>query len=855
MKKIALLIIVLVLSSQIIKAQTVVTNTVNGITTTTFTGAGSLTSATALLNGATVAIIVGYSTIGANAFSDAASLTSITIPASVTSIGSSAFSGASSLTSLTFKANSKITSIGASAFSGASSLTSITIPASVISIGASAYSGATNLTSLTFEANSKLTSIGPGAFSDSTSLTSITIPSSVTSIGNNAFSPVNLTTVTFEANSQLTTIGDYAFQSPTKLTSIAIPASVISIGTSAFSGSTNLASLTFEANSQLTSIGAIAFSGALSLTSITIPASVTSIGYAAFSGASSLTTVTFEDNSQLTSIENSAFSDAASLTSITIPASVSSIEAYAFKGAPSLSKVIFKANSQLTSIGGYAFSEAASLTSISIPARVTYIEKDAFSGSSLTIVYINGKDIFYNQYYGYYYYIPSPATNVSFFGKTVQTRLPDTTAPVLTQVTPIPTPSYDTTPSYVFSTSEAGTLTTSITQGFSTSASVTSASNQTVTFNALPAGTYTGKTITVTDATGNARSLTIPNFVIDTTAPVLTLVTPIPTPSKNTTPSFVFTTSESGTLTSSLGFSTSASVTTGSNQTVTFNALPDGTYTGKIITVTNAAGNARSLIIPDFVIDTTAPVLTQVTPIPTPSNDTTPSFVFTTSESGTLTSSLGFSTSASVATGSNRTVTFTALPDGTYTGKTITITDAAGNASSLIIPDFVIDTIAPVLTQVTPIPTPSNDTTPSYVFTTSEAGTFTSSLVFSTSALVTFNALPAGTYTQKTITVTDAAGNASSIIIPDFVINTTLDTASFDTIGLKLYPNPTSSVLHLNVGNNLTNQPYKIVDTLGKVILKGNLNEGDNSINVEQLSKGIYYLKVSDKNASKFIKE
>jgi hypothetical protein len=80
-----------------------------------------------------------------------------------------------------------------------------------------------------------------------------------------------------------------------------------------------------------------------------------------------------------------------------------------------------------------------------------------------------------------------------------------------------------------------------------------------------------------------------------------------------------------------------------------------------------------------------------------------------------------------------------------------------------------------------------------------------------------------------------------------------LDTEEFNTSSLKLYPNPVLSVL--NVDNNLTNQPYKIVDTLGKVILKGNLNEGNNSINVEHLSKGIYYLKVSDNRASKFIKE
>jgi surface protein len=82
---------------------------------------------------------------------------------------------------------------------------------------------------------------------------------------------------------------------------------------------------------------------------------------------------------------------------------------------------------------------------------------------------------------------------------------------------------------------------------------------------------------------------------------------------------------------------------------------------------------------------------------------------------------------------------------------------------------------------------------------------------------------------------------------------TDLSTEKFDTSSLKLYPNPVISVL--NVDNNLTNQPYAITDALGKIILKGKLNEGDNSINVEQLSKGIYYLKVANNKTSKFIKE
>jgi hypothetical protein len=85
--------------------------------------------------------------------------------------------------------------------------------------------------------------------------------------------------------------------------------------------------------------------------------------------------------------------------------------------------------------------------------------------------------------------------------------------------------------------------------------------------------------------------------------------------------------------------------------------------------------------------------------------------------------------------------------------------------------------------------------------------------------------------------------------------NCVLDTEEFETNSLKLYPNPVVSVLNIKTDNNLINQSYNIIDGLGRVVLNGKLNEVDSTINVEELSKGIYYLKVSDKIASKFIKE
>jgi surface protein len=87
------------------------------------------------------------------------------------------------------------------------------------------------------------------------------------------------------------------------------------------------------------------------------------------------------------------------------------------------------------------------------------------------------------------------------------------------------------------------------------------------------------------------------------------------------------------------------------------------------------------------------------------------------------------------------------------------------------------------------------------------------------------------------------------------VSNCVLDTNEFETNSLKLHPNPVVSILNIKIDNHLINQLYTIIDGLGRVVLNGILNEVDTIINVEQLTKGIYYLKVSSNSASKFIKE
>ena len=96
-----------------------------------------------------------------------------------------------SLSTYTIKAGTKW--IGDYAFSGCFSLTSITIPNSVTSIEGSAFEDCSALTSITLP--NSVTSIGNEAFYECSSLTSITLPNSVISIGGNAFYRCSLTDI------------------------------------------------------------------------------------------------------------------------------------------------------------------------------------------------------------------------------------------------------------------------------------------------------------------------------------------------------------------------------------------------------------------------------------------------------------------------------------------------------------------------------------------------------------------------------------------------------------------------------------------------------------------------------------
>jgi len=284
------------------------------------------------------------------------------------------------------------------------------------------------------------------------------------------------------------------------------------------------------------------------------------------------------------------------------------------------------------------------------------------------------------------------------------------------------------------------------------------------------------------------------------TAPDLDEVTAVSDPGNDTSPNYTFTSTEVGTIT--YGGSCSAGITSaasGSN-TITLNALSEGTYSDCTIIVTDTFGNiSDTLTLTTFEIDTTSPTVSEVTTVTDPTNDTTPNVTFSSNESGTASYGGSCSSSTTSVTSGNNTVALKGssssnLSDNTtYSDCTITVTDEAGNVSSSItLTSFTVDTTASTLVEVTAVTTPTNDTTPDYSFSSTQDGTITyggSCSSDNTTAEASDNntitlkgsstsTLAEGTYNDCTITVEDNATNPVTLNISSFVIDTTAPTLS-----------------------------------------------------------------------------
>ena len=84
----------------------------------------------------------------------------------------------------------------------------------------------------------------------------------------------------------------------------------------------------------------------------------------------------------------------------------------------------------------------------------------------------------------------------------------------------------------------------------------------------------------------------------------------------------------------------------------------------------------------------------------------------------------------------------------------------------------------------------------------------------------------------------------------------TLSTETVELAQVRIYPNPTSTIL--NISSSIDIEQITFFDILGQQVLKQNQNTSSNTIDVSTLSKGIYFLNITSKNDKtqtiKFIK-
>ncbi len=417
------------------------TFTVDGIEYTSSTaGIASVKSGTACSGDVVIPDTVVYdsvsyevSTISASAFKSNKSITSITIPKTITSIGSSAFSGCTGLlsvkwnavkcsnftstaTSQPFNGLTNITSIefgdevktvpaylcnglsglngtlvipdavnsiGTYAFSGCSKLDSVYIGKALTTISQYAFKGCTELLSVKWNAAkcSNFTSTATSRpFNGLTNITSIDFGNDVRSIPAYLCHGLTGLNCTLAIPDSVTTIGAYAFYNCSGLNgSLVIPDRVTSIGTYTFYKCSGLNSVTI--GNAVTSIGAYAFNGCSDLNSVTIGNAVTSIGNYAFTGCSGLLSVKWNAvkcGNFTSTVSSQPFNALTNITSIEFDDAVKTIPAYMCYGLTGLSGSLVIPD-KVTTVGSNAFYNCSHLNNVTVGKAVTSIGENAFT--------------------------------------------------------------------------------------------------------------------------------------------------------------------------------------------------------------------------------------------------------------------------------------------------------------------------------------------------------------------------------------------------------------------------------------------------------------------------------------------
>ena len=82
----------------------------------------------------------------------------------------------------------------------------------------------------------------------------------------------------------------------------------------------------------------------------------------------------------------------------------------------------------------------------------------------------------------------------------------------------------------------------------------------------------------------------------------------------------------------------------------------------------------------------------------------------------------------------------------------------------------------------------------------------------------------------------------------------TLSVDPFSTSSVKIYPNPASDFLQLEVAAENIGTAYQIFDDLGRIVATGTMVDTTTEVSVSSLKTGLYFVKIGEQKPLKFIK-
>ena len=284
----------------------------------------------------------------------------------------------------------------------------------------------------------------------------------------------------------------------------------------------------------------------------------------------------------------------------------------------------------------------------------------------------------------------------------------DTVAPTTTITGKPANPSNTSAPSFAFTASESGStfLCRIDAQAFS-------ACDSPKSYASLGQGAHTFG-VKATDRAGNAGAEATYTWTVDTVDPTTSITGQPANPINASSATFAFTANESG---SSFACRLDGAAFGPCASPKSYTGLGDGQHTFAV-RATDPAGNQGLPDTYQWRIDTTPPT-TAITDKPgSPTNESSASFSFAASEPG---SSFSCRIDTAAFAGCTSPKSYAGLTDGAHTFS-VRATDALGNVGPVMSSTWTIDTVAPSV-QITQKPnSPSNASSPSFSFTSSEAG-------------------------------------------------------------------------------------------------------------------------------------